>query len=60
MSRKKESTTLYVDPEALAELKAISVRTKVPMAVYWRRGLDLVLRELRKAEAEGRPEDVVA
>jgi hypothetical protein len=44
MSRKKISTTIYVTPEQSEKLKVLHDRTKVPVAVYIREGIDLVLR----------------
>jgi hypothetical protein len=44
MSRKKISTTIYVTPEQSDRLKMLHDRTKVPVAVYIREGIDLVLR----------------
>jgi hypothetical protein len=44
MSRKKISTTIYVTPEQSEKLKLLHDRTKVPVAVYIREGIDLVLR----------------
>jgi hypothetical protein len=43
MSRKKISTTIYVTPEQSDRLKLLHDRTKVPVAVYIREGIDLVL-----------------
>lgn len=43
MSRKKISTTIYVTPEQNEQLKLLHARTKVPVAVYIREGIDLVL-----------------
>jgi hypothetical protein len=43
MSRKKISTTIYVTPEQSEKLKVLHDRTKVPVAVYIREGIDLVL-----------------
>jgi hypothetical protein len=43
MSRKKISTTIYVTPEQNDQLKLLHSRTKVPIAVYIREGIDLVL-----------------
>ncbi len=43
MSRKKISTTIYVTPEQADRLKLLHERTKVPVAVYIREGIDLVL-----------------
>jgi len=45
MSRKKISTTIYVTPEQNDRLKLLHERTKVPVAVYIREGIDLVLRQ---------------
>ena len=45
MSRKKISTTIYVTPEQNDQLKLLHDRTKVPVAVYIREGIDLVLRQ---------------
>jgi hypothetical protein len=42
--RKKISTTIYVTPEQADKLKLLHDRTKVPVAVYIREGIDLVLR----------------
>jgi hypothetical protein len=44
MSRKKLSTTIYVTPEQNDALRLLHARTKVPVAVYIREGIDLVLR----------------
>jgi predicted DNA-binding protein len=43
MSRKKISTTIYVTPEQADKLKVLHERTKVPVAVYIREGIDLVI-----------------
>jgi len=45
MSRKKISTTIYVTPEQSEHLRLLHERTKVPVAVYIREGIDLVLRQ---------------
>jgi hypothetical protein len=45
MSRKKISTTIYVTPEQAELLRILNERTKVPVAVYIREGIDLVLRQ---------------
>ena len=42
--RKKISTTIYVTPEQADKLRLLHERTKVPVAVYIREGIDLVLR----------------
>ena len=44
MSRKKVSTTIYITPEQYDRLKLLHERTKVPIAVYIREGIDLVLK----------------
>ena len=44
MARKKISTTVYITPEQSERLKLLHDRTKVPVAVYIREGIDLVLR----------------
>ena len=44
MSRKKISTTIYITPEQNDRLKLLHERTKVPVAVYIREGIDLVLK----------------
>ena len=43
MARKKVSTTIYVTPEQNEALRLLHERTKVPVAVYIREGIDLVL-----------------
>ena len=43
MARKKVSTTIYITPEQNEALKLLHERTKVPIAVYIREGIDLVL-----------------
>ena len=43
MARKKISTTVYITPEQNEQLKLLHVRTKVPIAVYIREGIDMVL-----------------
>nr|WP_083604126.1 ribbon-helix-helix domain-containing protein [Pajaroellobacter abortibovis] len=45
MSRKKISTTIYVTPEQMDKLRLLHERTKVPVAVYIREGIDLVLHQ---------------
>ena len=44
MSRKKVSTTIYITPEQADQLKLLHERTKVPIAVYIREGIDLMLK----------------
>ena len=43
MPRKKISTTIYVTPEQNEQLKVLHARTKVPIAVFIREGIDMVL-----------------
>jgi predicted DNA-binding protein len=43
MARKKISTTIYITPEQNEKLKLLHERTKVPVAVFIREGIDLVL-----------------
>lgn len=52
MGRKKISTTVYITPEQNELLKKLHERTKVPVAVYIREGIDLVL-EQHKDELPG-------
>ncbi len=43
MSRNKISTTVYITQEQSDKLRLLHSRTKVPVAVYIREGIDLVL-----------------
>ena len=43
MARKKLSTTVYITEEQDQKLKELSRRTKVPVSVYIREGVDLVI-----------------
>lgn len=45
MARKKISTTVYITPEQNEALHILHNRTKVPVAVYIREGIDLVLQK---------------
>ncbi len=45
MSRKKISSTIYITPEQSERLKLLHERTKVPISVYIREGIDLVLKQ---------------
>lgn len=45
MARKKISTTVYITPEQNDKLKLLHERTKVPVAVFIREGIDLVLEQ---------------
>ena len=47
MARKKISTTIYITPEQNERLKLLNQRTKVPVAVYIREGIDMVLEKHR-------------
>ena len=49
MSRKKISTTIYITPEQNEQLHLLHSRTKVPVAVYIREGIDLVLKKYEDA-----------
>jgi hypothetical protein len=44
MSRKKVSTTIYITPEQADRLKLLHERTKVPIAVFIREGIDMMLK----------------
>jgi hypothetical protein len=44
MSRKKISTTIYITPEQAERLKMLHERSKVPIAVYIREGIDMILK----------------
>lgn len=43
MQRKKVSTTVYITEDQNEDLKALSAKTKVPVAEYIRQGIDLIL-----------------
>jgi hypothetical protein len=43
MARKKVSTTIYITPDQNDKLKLLHERTKVPVAVFIREGIDMVL-----------------
>jgi len=45
MARKKISTTVYITAEQNDALHLLHERTKVPVAVYIREGIDLVLQK---------------
>jgi len=47
MARKKISTTVYITSEQNERLKLLHDRTKVPIAVFIREGIDLVLERHR-------------
>lgn len=48
MARKKISTTIYITEEQDRRLKELSRRTKVPVSVYIREGIDLVLERYKE------------
>jgi predicted DNA-binding protein len=45
MARSKISTTIYITEEQDRQLKELSRRTNVPVAVYVREGIDIVIRQ---------------
>ncbi len=47
MARKKISTTVYITEEQDEQLKELSRRTKVPVSVYIREGIDLVIERYK-------------
>ena len=47
MGRKKISTTIYITEEQDHSLKELSKRTKVPVSVYIREGIDAILNHYR-------------
>ena len=50
--RRKISTTVYLTPEQLEQLKTLSARTHVPFSEYVRQGIDLVLEKQARAAAK--------
>lgn len=48
MARKKISTTIYITEEQDLRLKELNRRTKVPVSVYIREGIDLVLERYKE------------
>ncbi len=52
MARNKISTTVYITPEQSEKLRDLHGRTKVPVAVYIREGIDLVLQHYGDARPE--------
>ena len=52
MARKKISTAVHLTPEQHEALQLLRERTKVPLVVYVREGIDLVL-ERHRAELNG-------
>jgi hypothetical protein len=62
MSRKKVSTTIYITPEQAERLKLLHDRTKVPIAVYIREGIDMMLKHYEhvlpgQMSLDGRPSE---
>lgn len=47
MNRKKISTTIYITEEQDKGLKELSKRTKVPVSVYIREGIDAILNHYK-------------
>ena len=45
MSRRKITTTVYMEPEEFAFLKSLSTKTHVPMAVYVRQAVATLLAQ---------------
>ena len=60
MSRKKISTTIYITPEQNELLHLLHARTKVPVSVYIREGIDLVLKRYEDHLPGQRSLDAVA
>jgi predicted DNA-binding protein len=52
MSRRKVSTGVYMTPEQEAAIRALAAKTRVPMAVYIRDGIDLVLQKYAANDAQ--------
>lgn len=50
--RKKVSTTVYMEADQLDSLKALSERTKVPMAEYIRQAIDLILDKNKETRGD--------
>jgi len=48
MARKKISTTIYITEEQDLRLKELNRRTKVPVSVYIREGIDLCLERYKE------------
>ena len=58
---KKVNTTCYITADQDEQLKLLSARTKVPIAVYVREGIDLALaRYTTKVPGEQQPLFMVA
>jgi hypothetical protein len=47
VARKKISTTIYITPEQNEQLRILNERTKVPVAVYIREGIDLIIQHYK-------------
>ena len=44
---KKKLTTIYLEIEQWKKIKQLSARTKVPMSVYIREGIDIALNKYK-------------
>jgi hypothetical protein len=44
---RKLSITVYVDPDQHAKLKALAAKTRIPMAVWIRRGITFAINEAK-------------
>jgi hypothetical protein len=51
---KKQLLSLYAEPEQATALRQLSERTRVPVQVYLREGVDYVLRKHQKQKKERR------
>lgn len=47
MAERKVATTVYLKPSQDQALKILSEKTKIPVAVFIREGIDLVLEKYR-------------
>lgn len=52
MSRKKVSTTMYLEAAQMEALQDLSRRTMVPMSVIVRSGVDLAIEHWKRIAAE--------
>lgn len=49
MRGKRVMTNVYVDPPVLADLRALSAETRIPVAVYLREAIDDLLKKHARA-----------
>jgi len=42
---KKKQVPLYLEPEKYAQIKKLSEKTRVPIQVYLREGVDMILKK---------------